>query len=204
LKPDENTLLTKEAQNSDPIPLTERLSKRTLNIIRAVVLVAVIALTVVLVINRDRIQGLQAYGYPGIFLLSALSYATVLFPVPGVMFTSAMGAVFNPFWVAVAAGTGAAVGELSGYMVGFSGQAVVENSTVYERVVQWMQRYGDITILVLATIPNPFFDVVGMLAGVLKMALWKFLLYCVIGNIIKMLMFAFAGDWLVRTLAGLF
>jgi uncharacterized membrane protein YdjX (TVP38/TMEM64 family) len=204
LKPDENTLLTKEAQNSDPIPLTERLSKRTLNIIRAVVLVAVIALTVVLVINRDRIQGLQAYGYPGIFLLSALSYATVLFPVPGVMFTSAMGAVFNPFWVAVAAGTGAAVGELSGYMVGFSGQAVVENSTVYERVVQWMQRYGDITILVLATIPNPFFDVVGMLAGVLKMALWKFLLYCVIGNIIKMLMFAFAGDWLVRTLVGLF
>ena len=204
MKPDENTLLTKESQNTDPIPLTERLSKRTLNIIRVFVLLVVIALTVVLVINRERIQGLQAYGYPGIFLLSALSYATVLFPVPGVVFTSAMGAVFNPFYVAVAAGTGAALGELSGYMVGFSGQAVVENSSRYARVVRWMQKYGDITILVLATIPNPFFDVVGMLAGVLKMAVWKFLLYCVIGNIIKMLMFAFAGDWLVRILAGLF
>jgi len=202
LKPDENTILPEEAQPIAPLPLTERLSKRTLNIIRVIVLLVVIALTVVLVINRERIQGLQAYGYPGIFLVSALSYATVLFPVPGVMFTSAMGAVFNPFWVAVAAGTGAAIGELSGYLVGFSGQAVVENSTRYERVVQWMQKFGDITILVLATIPNPFFDVVGMLAGVLKMALWKFLLYCVIGNIIKMLMFAYAGDWLVRLLGG--
>ena len=204
MKPDENPALTEEAQPKDPLALTERLSKRTLNIIRAVALVVVITLTVILVINRDRLQGLQAYGYPGIFLLSALSYATVLFPVPGVMFTSAMGAVFNPFWVAVAAGTGAAVGELSGYLVGFSGQAVFENSKRYERVVQWMQKFGDITILVLATIPNPLFDVVGMLAGVLKLPIWKFLLYCTIGNIIKMMMFAFAGDWLVRTLGGLF
>ena len=202
--PNEETILPEKDPQTPIDPLTERLSKRTLNIIRVVALIVVITLTVILVINRDRLQGLQAYGYPGIFLLSALSYATVLFPVPGVMFTSAMGAVFNPFWVAVAAGTGAAVGELSGYLVGFSGQAVVENSTRYERVVQWMQKFGDITILVLATIPNPFFDVVGMLAGVLKMAIWKFLLYCVIGNIIKMMMFAFAGDWLIRSLEGLF
>jgi len=202
--PNEETVLPDNTPDPVSAPLTERFSKRTLNIIRLVALVAVIILTVILVINRDRLQGLQAYGYPGIFLLSALSYATVLFPVPGVMFTSAMGAVFNPVWVAVAAGTGAAVGELSGYLVGFSGQAVVENSKRYERVVEWMQKYGDITVLVLATIPNPLFDVVGMLAGVLKMPIWKFLVYCVIGNIIKMLMFAFAGDWLVRTLGGLF
>jgi len=202
--PDEETILPDNTPEPVSDPLTERLPKRTLNIIRLVALLLVISLTVILVINRDRLQGLQAYGYPGIFLLSALSYATVLFPVPGVMFTSAMGAVFNPFWVAVAAGTGAAVGELSGYLVGFSGQAVVENSKRYERVVQWMQKFGDITVLVLATIPNPLFDVVGMLAGVLKMPIWKFLVYCVIGNIIKMSMFAFAGDWLVRTLGGLF
>jgi len=200
----EETILPDNTPEPVSDPLTERLPKRTLNIIRLVALLVVISLTVILVINRDRLQGLQAYGYPGIFLLSALSYATVLFPVPGVMFTSAMGAVFNPFWVAVAAGTGAAVGELSGYLVGFSGQAVVENSKRYERVVQWMQKFGDITVLVLATIPNPLFDVVGMLAGVLKMPIWKFLVYCVIGNIIKMSMFAFAGDWLVRTLGGLF
>ena len=70
------------------------LSKQAINIIRAVVLLAVIALTAVLVIYRDQIQTLQAYGYPGIFLFSILANATILVPIPGVIFTSAMGAVF--------------------------------------------------------------------------------------------------------------
>ena len=97
-------------------------SKKKMNIIRGVVLLLVIALTVVLVIYRDKIQMLQAYGFPGIFLFSILANATILIPIPGVVFTSAMGAVFNPFWVSIAAGAGAALGELSGYLAGFSGQ----------------------------------------------------------------------------------
>ena len=200
----EKTTQPDDTELTSRIPLTQRLSKRTLNIIRVIVLLAVIALTVVLVINRERIQGLQAYGYPGIFLVSILANATILVPVPGVVFTSAMGTVFNPFWVAVAAGTGAAIGELSGYMAGFSGQAVVENAARYDRVVGWMQKYGDITILVLAFIPNPLFDLAGMLAGVLKMPVWKFLIYCVIGKILKMMMFAYAGGWVITTLESIF
>jgi uncharacterized membrane protein YdjX (TVP38/TMEM64 family) len=180
------------------------LSKSTLNFIRVVVLLAVIALTVVLVLNREKIQTLQAYGYPGIFLFSILANATILVPVPGVVFTSAMGAVFNPLWVAVAAGAGAALGEMSGYLAGFSGRAVVEDSKRYRRVVRWMEKYGDVTILFLAFIPNPLFDLAGMVAGLLKMPVWKFLIYCVIGKILKMLIFAYAGEWVMQVLDGLF
>jgi len=179
-------------------------SKRTLNIIRVVVLLAVIAVTIVLVINREKLQSLQAYGYPGIFLFSILANATILIPVPGVIFTSAMGAVFNPFWVSLAAGAGAALGELSGYLAGFSGQAVVEDSKRYDQVVSWMEKYGELTTLVLAFIPNPLFDLAGLIAGLLKMPLWKFLLYCVIGKILKMMMFAYAGDWVINFLENLF
>jgi uncharacterized membrane protein YdjX (TVP38/TMEM64 family) len=180
------------------------LSKTTLNILRVVILVGVIALTVVLVINRDEIQKLQAYGYPGIFLFSILANATILFPVPGVVFTSAMGAVFDPFFVSLAAGAGAALGELSGYLAGFSGQAVVENTARYEKEVAWMRKYGDVTILVLAFIPNPVFDLAGAVAGVLKMPVWKFLIYCVIGKILKMMMFAYAGNWVLNLLETIF
>ena len=60
--------------------------------------------------------------------LSILANGTVILPAPGVIFVFAMGAIFNPFWVAVAAGAGAALGELTGYLVGFSGQAVVERA----------------------------------------------------------------------------
>lgn len=204
LTPNDEITLPEEAHLTDRVPLTHRFSKRTLNIIRVVVLLMVIALTVVLVINRERIQGLQAFGYPGIFLFSILANATILVPVPGVVFTSAMGAVFNPFWVSIAAGAGAALGELSGYMAGFSGQAVVENAARYERVVRWMRRYGDITILALAFIPNPLFDLAGMLAGMLKMPVVKFLIYCVIGKILKMMLFAYAGGWFFTFLEGMF
>ncbi len=204
MNPDENVTLPEEPIEPVRVPLTQRFSKRTLNIIRVIVLLLVIGLTVVLVINRERIQALKGLGYPGIFLFSILANATILVPVPGVVFTSAMGAVFHPFWVSIVAGAGAALGELSGYMAGFSGQAVVENAARYQRVVQWMRKYGDITILFLAFIPNPLFDLAGMLAGVLKMPVWKFLFYCVIGKILKMMMFAYAGDWVVTTLEGLF
>ena len=59
-------------------------------------------------------MSLQSFGYPGIFLVALLANATVLIPLPGLMVTTAMGAVFNPFWVAIAAGLGAGIGELSG------------------------------------------------------------------------------------------
>ena len=63
-----------------------------------------------------------------------------------------------------------------------------------------MEKYGDITILVLAFIPNPLFDLAGMVAGILKMPVWKFLIYCVIGKILKMMMFAYAGNWVMGLL----
>ncbi|MDY6873980.1 MAG: VTT domain-containing protein [Chloroflexota bacterium] len=201
---EETPPLSDEIESGEIDPSEKEPSKKTSNILRILILLAVIALTIVLVINRDRVQALQAYGYPGIFLFSILANATILVPVPGVVFTSAMGAVFNPFWVSILAGAGAAIGELSGYLAGFSGQAVVENSARYQRVTRWMEKYGDITILVLAFIPNPLFDLAGMVAGILKMPVWKFLVYCVIGKILKMMMFAFAGDWIMGWAERLF
>jgi len=110
-----------------------------------------------------------------------------------VVFASAMGAVFNPFWVAIASGSGAAVGELTGYLAGFSGQLIIENRAWYDRLVQVMRKYGEITILVLAFIPNPIFDLTGMAAGMLKMPLSKFLAWCLLGKTLKMLVFSYTG-----------
>lgn len=189
-------------QEAQPKPSQPKAKRK--NILRVVVLLLVIALTVVLVIYREEIQALKGFGYPGIFLFSILANATIIIPVPGVVFTSAMGAVFNPLFVSIAAGAGAALGELSGYLAGFSGQAVVEDSPRYQRVVRWMEKYGDVTILVLAFIPNPLFDLAGIIAGILKVPVWKFLFFCVIGKILKMMMFAYAGNWVMQLLEDIF
>jgi len=185
-----------------PIPLKQS-SNRRLLLARLAALFFVIAITIYIYSIRnqvqqlaqyDQLQQLAQYGYAGVFFLSILANATVLLPAPGILFVFAMGGVFNPAFVALAAGAGAALGEFSGYLAGFSGQAIVEKTAVYERLSQWMQRNGSLTILVLAFVPNPIFDVAGMLAGALRMKLHVFLFWCMIGKIMKMLLFAYAGS----------
>lgn len=171
-------------------------------LLRILALVFVVGLSVVLYIFRDRVQELEGLGYTGIFLVSLFSSATIILPVPGVLFTSMMGAVFNPLWVALAAATGAALGELSGYLAGFSGSGVAEKTALYEKMERWMRRFGGVTVLVFAFIPNPLFDMAGMIAGALKMKLWKFLLFCWLGKLGKMLLFAYGGDQIMGIFAG--
>ncbi len=167
--------------------------EKRLTLARILALFVVIALSVFVFSIRDQAEQLAIYGYPGIFVLSFLAYATVLLPAPGVALVFTLGSVFNPIGVAIAAGTGAALGELTGYLAGFSGQAVVERVEIYERLTTWMKRNGPLTILVLAAIPNPFFDLAGVAAGSLKMHVVRFLFWCWIGEMIKMAIFAFAG-----------
>ncbi len=164
-----------------------------LKLVRWLVFLFVVCVTVFIFFKRDQIQNLEAYGYPGIFVVSILSNATVIIPVSSVILTSAMGAILNPIYVALAAGAGAAIGELSGYLAGFSGQGVVENAAWYEKVEKWMQKYGDITVLVLAFIPNPAFDMAGISAGALRLPIARFMIMCFIGKVLKMLLFAYSG-----------
>jgi uncharacterized membrane protein YdjX (TVP38/TMEM64 family) len=164
--------------------------------IRIITLIVVIAISILIFSIRDQAKELAKFGYPGIFLLAMLSNGTVFLPAPGILIVFAMGAVFNPFLVALAAGAGGALGELTGYLAGFSGQAVVEKIHIYNSIMQWMQthkRWTSLFILIIAMIPNPFFDLAGIAAGTLKISLWQFFLISWIGITIKMLLFAYAG-----------
>ncbi len=163
-------------------------------LVRVGTILLVLGLTVGIYLLRDQAKWLASLGYIGIFLLSILANATIILPAPGVAFVFGMGAIYNPLLVALAAGAGAAIGEFSGYLAGYSGNIVIQNRPRYQRLIPWMTKYGPWTILVLGFIPNPIFDVAGILAGALKMPAWKFLLFCMIGKILKMLLFAYAGS----------
>ena len=168
-------------------------SDKKIILARVLALIAVIAITVLVYSVRDNAEELAVYGYPGIFLVAFLANATVLLPAPGIAVVFAMGAIFNPFWVGIAAGAGGALGELSGYLAGFSGQAIVERVEIYEKMVAWVEKHGGVAVMGLAAIPNPVFDLTGIAAGALKMPLPKFLFFAWIGVTLKMLIFAFAG-----------
>lgn len=177
----------------DSLRKNAKLNQRWLKIARIVAFIIVVAITLFVYSVRDQAAKLAIYGYPGIFLISFLAYATVLIPAPGIAVVFAMGAIFNPIGVALAAGSGAALGETVGYLAGFSGQGVVERADIYEKFASWMQKNGSLTVFLLAAVPNPFFDLAGLVAGALKMQYRKFLFWCWCGQCVKMLFFAYAG-----------
>jgi membrane protein DedA with SNARE-associated domain len=73
------------------------------------------------------------YGYIGIFFISLLGATSVIIPIPSSVVIFILGGLsdaagnflFEPLFIAVAAGTGAAVGELSGYLIGLGGRKVI-------------------------------------------------------------------------------
>ena len=198
----EKTVLTEIVQ---PKAFNKPGSSRFLtNVLRILALFAVVGVTLYIYSIRDRVEQFAGFGYPGIFLIALLANATILLPAPGVAIIYAMGAIFNPFGVGLAAGLGGTIGELSGYLAGFSGQAVVERMDIYNRIKPWVDKYGGWAILVLSAIPNPFFDVAGIAAGMAKMPLGSFLLFSGIGQLIKMTAFALAGHYSISLISTFF
>ena len=163
-------------------------------VLRGISFLAVIAISIWIYSIKDQAAQLAAYGYPGIFIIAMLANATVFLPAPGVAVVFAMGSIFNPLLVALFAGTGAALGELVGYLAGYSGQGIVENTQMFARIEPWVRRYGLFAIFILAALPNPFFDIAGVAAGILKIPIGKFFIACWLGQLIKMFAFAYAGS----------
>lgn len=162
---------------------------------RLFLLAVVLAISGAIFVYRDRFTELAALGYGGIMAVSLLSSATIILPAPSLLLVFAMGSALPPVLVGLAAGAGEAMGELTGYAAGFAGRAVIEEQRTYERLKDWMERRGGITILVLSVVPNPLFDLAGIAAGTLHYPLWRFLAICWVGKSIKTTLIAFAGAW---------
>jgi uncharacterized membrane protein YdjX (TVP38/TMEM64 family) len=177
---------------------------------RIIALLLAVGISAGVLIFREDLAGLAAYGYSGIFLITLLSSATVALPVPGLALVFAAGAGFNPWLIGLAAGIGAGLGEITGYLVGYGGRGTVENRPNYGRIRRWMEHYGAWVIFAMAAVPNPVFDIAGITAGIMRIPVGLFLLAASAGNIIKATVVALAGagaaelisplirTWLVR------
>jgi len=158
-------------------------------------LLFVLALSVFLLLNREKVAELEVYGYLGVFLISIITCSSIVVPVPGWILVAALGAILNPILVGIVSGLGGTIGEMTGYLLGYGGRLAVDNVGLYTKMVQWMKSWGSVTIFILALIPNPFFDLAGAAAGLLRFPIWKFLLFGAAGRIPKHIFFAYIGVW---------
>jgi membrane protein YqaA with SNARE-associated domain len=132
--------------------------------------------------NRDIFENLQAYGYLGAFIISVVLNATIILPVSNMTVMMAIGTMVPyPFIVGLAGGLGAAIGEMTGYVAGRSGRSLLTRSTMYNRVEGWVRKWGWIAVFILSIFPFVF-DIVGIIAGAMRMPLWKFLVACWLGR----------------------
>jgi membrane protein YqaA with SNARE-associated domain len=135
---------------------------------------------------QHELRRMGTYGYLGLFFISIIGNATLIVPAPVFVMACAGGLIYGPIGVGLVAGIGSAIGELTGYMAGAGGKALIPKGRIYEQLHHFMQRHGMLTIFLLAAIPNPIFDVGGIIAGVLQMKGWKFLVSAALGKSIRL------------------
>ena len=143
----------------------------------------------------DMVVRMKGYGYLGAFLISLTFNATIILPAGNILILSVLGAALeSATLVGLAGGAGAAIGEITGYVAGYSGRALVGRGRMYSRVEGWVKRWGTMTIFILSLAPF-IFDLAGIAAGVLRFPFWKFLLACWVGRTILYIVIAFSAAY---------
>lgn len=149
-----------------------------------------------------QIQQYAATAYLIVFVVTLVSCAGLFVPVyfhvilmVTVAGTMAKVSPLGPVLVALAATTGGALGETTGYYAGYLGKRIaqVENMPGYQRLVGWMKRHGMLAIFLMSLQPILPFDIAGLVSGAAKMPLWKFLLPCWAGRFPKYLAACYLG-----------
>ena len=176
-------------------PSTEgRTGRRRFGAKHLAALLLAVAIPALIFVFRDQVRGFEQLGYAGAFLVMLVGNATVILPAPGLILVFAMGHTYDPLLLGLAAGAGAALGELVGYFAGFSGSGYIKTTALYRRVERWVEHRGPVVITVLAAIPSPVFDLAGLAAGALGMRWPKFLMAAWIGKTVQAIAIAFAGS----------
>ncbi|OGY18266.1 MAG: hypothetical protein A3F04_00130 [Candidatus Chisholmbacteria bacterium RIFCSPHIGHO2_12_FULL_49_9] len=167
--------------------------RRHKNIASLVAVLAALVISWGIFVYSDRLAYLARYGYIGIFFLSMLGNATILLPMPSMVSVYIAGGLFNPIIVGFMASAGGAIGELTGYLAGVGGHRIIKERKLFILIEKWVHRYGVVGIFLFAMIPNPFFDMVGLTAGLMRVPVFQFLVATWLGQTVKFLLISYLG-----------
>lgn len=152
------------------------------------------------------------YGYFGIFLISLLGAMSIFIPIPYTVVIFTLGGlqiggnwVFDPLWIAVAAGVGAAIGEFSGYLVGFGGRRIIseKQKTKMDFLMKLFKKFGPIVIFVFALTPLPD-DLIFIPLGVMRYSVLQAFIPALLGKFFSNLIIAYSGRLSLQIIKDIF
>lgn len=163
------------------------------------VLVAAIAIVLniiaYLMIPPDFAYRLGSLGYIGVFLITLVSNATIVVPIPYFGLVAALSPGLSMVGVGIAGALGSVIGESVSFFVGRSGRGVVEQTWFY----RWVQRQLEhpwrafVVLFALSAPPNPAFDIAGLTAGAMGLPYWLFLSAVFLARLVRFGIVAFLG-----------
>ncbi len=185
-----------ETANNKPAGVDRRrwLRQRLIPLLILLVVIAIVAGVFYLYqAHPGKIDELQQFGYLGAFIISVTLNATLVLPAGNFVVIAAFGATLpSATLVGLVGGLGAAIGEITGYVAGYSGQSMIQRRKVYQRLERWVKKWGTLTIFLLSIAPL-FFDLAGLAAGALRFPFWKFFVATWLGRTILYIGIAWAG-----------
>lgn len=145
------------------------------------------------------------YQYFGIFFISFIGALSIIFPIPYTVVIFTLGATFEPLWIAVAAGIGSAIGEFSGYLLGFGGRKIISDK--YKKKMDFLMKlfdkYGYAAIFIFALTPLPD-DLLFIPLGTMRYSFVKAFIPTIIGKFLMNLIVAYGGRFSSQIIKDVF
>ncbi|MGQ9461024.1 MAG: YqaA family protein [Candidatus Bathyarchaeaceae archaeon] len=150
-------------------------------------------------------QFAHQFGYFGIFFISLIGAASIVFPIPYTLIIYLSGAFLDPFFVAVSGGLGSALGEFSGYVLGYYGRVVLseDRQRRMDYMMKVFQRYGFAGIFLFALTPLPD-DLLFIPLGIMRYRFMKAFVPAFLGKMMMCFILAYGGRLSIGIIEGVF
>lgn len=153
-------------------------------------------------VGFDGLPASTSTAYIALFIAGFVASITLILPVPmlGMVFMAA--AFLNPVGVALAAAAGISAGLWPTYFAGTAGAGVIEKversrngavRMITSKVLGWFRTRPLFASFLMAAIPNPLFDLAGVMAGAAGVPFRRFLIGSFAGKTVQMLGIALVG-----------
>jgi len=138
---------------------------------------------------------INSFGPFGVFLLSLVGAMSIFVPIPYTIVIFLLGKYgMDPFLLMITGGLGSAIGELSGYVLGYYGRKIISQERLRKMsyLIKAFGRYLPIVIFLFAFTPLPD-DLLFIPLGILKYKLYKAFIPSLLGKLVMCYTLAYLG-----------
>lgn len=191
----------RKPRSNDELKRKEAVKKKkpSTKVLDIISILIIVGFSLLAFLMRDAVQKYAPVSYLGVLLVCFIANASVLLSAPSILVVVQYSMVLNPMLTALCGAIGATLGEMTGYLAGAHGGNLLA-SKIRKKVISVMPKHPYLVVFCFSLIPLPVFDIVGLIAGAMKLNQAKFFASCLLGKIIKMASFAWMANYIIKLL----